>query len=239
MRWCVIKLLVLFYLLGSAIAFGDVLSLNRQAQEMEGWQVRVDERLLPGGEFDEAFGQRALSLLEANLVRIAALVPEPQLSDLRKVTIVLDEHPKLKAAQYHPSEEWLKDNDYEVSLAKCVHISQASFFADPKLIFQQPSVVLHELAHAYHDQVLTWDYPPIKEAYQAAVEEGQYEKVLHVSGRELRHYALTDHKEYFAEATEAWFGTNDFYPFVRPELERHDGQIYEVMGAIWGEKPKQ
>ena len=28
--------------------------------------------------------------------------------------------------------------------------------------------------------------------------------------------------EYFAEASEAYFGTNDFFPFVRIELRRHD-----------------
>ena len=55
-------------------------------------------------------------------------MPEPQLSDLRKVTIVLDEHPELKAAQYHPDKQWLQENGYEPSLAKCVHISRASFF---------------------------------------------------------------------------------------------------------------
>ena len=97
---------------------------------------------------------------------------------------------------------------------------------------------MHELAHAYHDQVLAWEYEPLVEAYEAAVTGGQYEKVLHVSGREQRHYALTNHKEYFAEATEAWFGSNDFYPFVRPELKAHDAKLYEVVESIWGEKKK-
>lgn len=198
--------------------------------------MRADERLLEGGEFHEEFGARALSLLRANLVRIGALVSEPQLSELRKVTIVLDEHPKLKAAQYHPSVEWLKKNGYESSLGKCVHISQASFFADPRLILHQPSMTLHELAHAYHDQVLGWEYGPIRKAFALAEVEGQYEKVLHIGGKKVRHYALTNHKEYFAEATEAWFGCNDFYPFVRPELKQHDAQIYEVMESVWGAK---
>ena len=220
------------------MALGEVAALDRKEQQLEGWRVRVDERLLEGGEFYEDFGERALALLTGDLVRIAALVPEPQLSELRKVTIVVDEHPKLKAAQYHPSENWLKENGYESSLAKCVHISRASFFASPQIVLQQPSVTLHELTHAYHDQVLSWEYEPIMEAFAAAEKEGQYEKVLHISGREQRHYALTNHKEYFAEATEAWFACNDFYPFVRPELKKHDAKLAEVMESIWG-KPKK
>ncbi|MGJ8723181.1 MAG: metallopeptidase [Roseibacillus sp.] len=232
------RIFALFYFFSGLVVFGQVVELDRKNQEMEGWTVRVDERLLAGGEFHEDFGEQALAVLGASLVRIAVLVPEPQLSELRKVSIVMDEHPKLKAAQYHPSEQWLEENGYESSLAKCVHISQASFFANPKLVFQQPSVVLHELAHAYHDQVLSWEYAPVMEAFQAAVAEGQYETVLHISGREAPHYALSNHKEYFAEATEAWFGCNDFYPFVRPELKKHDGKLYEVIKSIWG-APKE
>lgn len=46
--------------------------------------------------------------------------------------------------------------------------------------------------------------------------------------------AIADAKEYFAEATEAYFGTNDFYPFVRPELNEHDPEGYAVVRAMWG-----
>jgi hypothetical protein len=52
-----------------------------------------------------------------------------------------------------------------------------------------------------------------------------------------RHYALTDHKEYFAEMTEAFFGTNDFYPFVRGELKQHDRRTYDLLAGIWGVEP--
>ena len=31
----------------------------------------------------------------------------------------------------------------------------------------------------------------------------------------MRHYALTNHKEFFAEMSEAYFGMNDFFPFNR------------------------
>jgi dipeptidyl-peptidase-4 len=55
------------------------------------------------------------------------------------------------------------------------------------------------------------------------------------NGKTVRHYALTDHKEYFAEGTEAFFNRNDFYPFVRAELEKHDPTLHNLLLEIWGE----
>ncbi len=39
--------------------------------------------------------------------------------------------------------------------------------------------------------------------------------------------------EHFAEASEAFFGTNDFYPFVRAELRRHDPGMYALLEKLW------
>ena len=60
--------------------------------------------------------------------------------------------------------------------------------------------------------------------------------VLRASGRRERHYALNNEKEYFAEMTEAYFGTNDFYPFVRAELEEHDPKMFRLLQALWDAK---
>ena len=62
----------------------------------------------------------------------------------------------------------------------------------------QPWVMLHEMAHAWHDQVVTFKDPEILAAYKAAVESKKYDEVLHMNRKTPRHYALTDHKEYFA-----------------------------------------
>ena len=39
--------------------------------------------------------------------------------------------------------------------------------------------------------------------------------MLKIAHTEEKAYALNNPQEYFAEATEAFFGTNDFYPFVQ------------------------
>jgi dipeptidyl-peptidase-4 len=92
---------------------------------------------------------------------------------------------------------------------------------------------MHELAHSYHHCVLGHGNPDIREAYDKAVESGHYESVLHINGSSRRAYALNNDKEYFAEATEAFFGTNDFYPFVRSELQKHDPDMYQVLRKLW------
>ena len=46
-------------------------------------------------------------------------------------------------------------------------------------------------------------------------------------------YAITNHREYFAELSEAYFGRNDYYPFVRAELEAFDLGGYGVVHSAW------
>ena len=90
------------------------------------------------------------------------------------------------------------------------------------------------LAHSYHDQVLNFNHPEVVKAFDAAKEKGIYEKVLLFTGKQVKHYALSNHKEYFAESTEAYLGVNDFYPFVRAELKEHDPAMYQLMVKFWG-----
>ena len=99
-------------------------------------------------------------------------------------------------------------------------------------------MVLHELAHGYHHLVLGYDNKQVNEAYNQAVKEGGYESVLHINGQKRRAYALNNDQEYFAETAEAYFGTNDFYPFVRSELKEHDPRMFELHEQLWSNKPK-
>ena len=101
---------------------------------------------------------------------------------------------------------------------------------------KHPYVVLHELAHAYHNQVLEGGFaePRVKAAYDGAVEAGIYDEVMSHTGRKVRHYGLNNQMEYFAETTEAYFGVNDFYPFVRAELKEFDPMGFAMMEEIWG-----
>ncbi|MBG85965.1 MAG: metallopeptidase [Verrucomicrobiales bacterium] len=206
-------------------------------KKIEGWTVHVDPALLKGEHAEE--GGEALRMLADHLNRIAILVPEPQLTDLRKMEIWIERHhPLLGAMQYHPAVGWLRARGHDPRLAKMVHITRAAQLLEREQLLKHPAVILHELAHAYHDQILGFKHPEIVDAYKSAKESGTYEKVLLYTGRQVRHYGMNNEKEYFAEGTEAWFYRNDFYPFVRAELKEHDPKFHSVLEKIWGAKER-
>ncbi len=198
---------------------------------LEGWTVRIHRDLLTDAR-RELF-QDAWAELSNHLYRVRRTLPAKAVAKLRKVVIWLEhDNPHQDNACYHPSREWLKGNGYNPDKAKGVELGRAKTFLSHTR--HQPWLILHELTHAYHDQVLGWDHAGIKAAYKRAGKAGDYEKVLIWNGREGRHYAMTNHKEYFAETTEAYFGTNDIYPFVRAELKRHDPNMVAVIESVWG-----
>ncbi len=205
-------------------------------RNIEGWNVRVDDRLLKGES--AALGERALKLLNARLVAITIVVPEPALAKLRAVTIEMDlDYGPLGAMQYHPGAGWLKDNGYSADLVKCVHIPKVESFLSPFENHRMPWVVLHELAHAYHDQVLDFDEPRVTAAWKKFCDSGKYKSVLTSPGHMREHYGLTNQKEFFAEMTESYFGSNDFYPFVAGDLKQAEPEIFDLMAEIWGPLP--
>ena len=167
--------------------------------------MRVDDRLLQPP--NEALGQRALKMLEAKLTDITYVMPQEPLAKLRTVTIVLDlTHGKLRSMQYHPGADWLRENGYATNLVKCVHIPEAADLPTSRNVNEQPWVILHELAHAYHDQVLGFEDPRILKVFESYKKSGHGEAALLYNGTRVRHYGLTDQKEFFAEMTEAYFG---------------------------------
>ena len=194
-----------------------------------GWTVRVNRELITT---QSDLGSNALALLAVKLRDITNTVPARACEALKRVPLWLgvnDGH--APCAEYHPSKDWLARNGYNPDKAKAVEIGNARKFLDWSP--QQPAMILHELAHAYHDQVLGFSEPRIHAAYEHAKADGRYESVARNNGKKERAYALTDDHEYFAEATEAFFGTNDFYPFTRAELKPHDPEIFKILEEVW------
>ncbi|HEY8747857.1 MAG TPA: hypothetical protein VIM11_07775 [Tepidisphaeraceae bacterium] len=211
---------------------------SHTTRTIEGWTVRIDDRLL--ADPNRALGEQAIKLLTNRLADIVWVVPADKVEWLAKVPIVLDlTNGALLTAQYHPSAGWLRENGYDQSLAHCVHIPDAAYFASGKMSYEQPWAVLHELAHAYHDQVLGFDEPRIMAAWHRFVKSGKYKSVPHMNGRMREHYGLTNQKEFFAEMTEAYFGMNDFFPFNSAELRREEPELFQLMREIWGKLPNE
>ena len=118
-------------------------------------------------------------------------------------------------------------------MAKGIEFTNVSIFAAE--CRRMPLFILHELAHAYHDQLFGFEEARVKAAYQRAAERGDYGAVKNHAGKTMRAYAMTNPMEYFAETTEAFFGHNYFYPFNRDELKKHDPQMYRLLAHLWNQ----
>jgi hypothetical protein len=210
--------------------------VSHTERTVEGWKVQVDDRLLMGE--GAALGEKALKLLQTRLFEVKLLVPADKVERLQKVTIWLDQScGTIKSPQYHPNVDWLTQHGFVAELGRSVHIPSADYFVATRFQREQPLAMLHELAHAYHDQVLSFEHPEIKAAWRKFTEGGRYTSVLHANGKKRPHYAATNQMEFFAEMTESYFGANDFFPFNNAELLAEEPAIHALMGTIWGPLP--
>jgi hypothetical protein len=199
------------------------------AQEIEGWKVLVNNQLLSE---HAQLADKVLKLLKHQLYQITRVVPQEPLMELQRIPFWTEyKAPRHPCMCYHPSRRWLMENDFNPEKARSVEIANAENFL--KWTHDQPWMVMHELAHSYHHCVLGYDHSELNQVCKDAVKSKQYESVLHINGTPRRAYALNNDQEYFAEATEAFFGTNDFYPFVRSELKQHDPNMYELLKKLW------
>jgi hypothetical protein len=201
------------------------------ARQVRGWAVKVNKRLLV--KEHERLREEALELLDDHLYRIGRVVPAAALRKLRQVPVWVElAHPRHPCMCYHVSPEWLRQHGMNPAKAGGVELANCRNFLS--WTHDQPWMVLHELAHAYHHQVLGFDHAGVRACYREAMRAKRYDSVLHIGGGKRRHYACTNPQEYFAEMTEAYFGTNDFYPFVRAELKQVDPRMFALLEKVWG-----
>jgi Mlc titration factor MtfA (ptsG expression regulator) len=123
-------------------------------------------------------------------------------------------------------------------MAKAVEFTNVRIFQEETN--RMPNFALHELAHAYHDRELPKGFgnENIVAAFARAKENGKYNKVERHLGNGRKNtfekaYALTSPMEYFAESTEAYFSRNDFFPFNREQLEKHDPEMFQLLEKLW------
>lgn len=196
---------------------------------IEGYSVYVSPAAL--AHPDET--NPALEMLRDELREVDSIVPKKALPTLKKVAFWIEyNNPDFPCACYHVDSGWLKEHGYNPNKVRSVEIANPkNFVAWIKL--NQPLMVLHELAHAYHDIEFGYDDKYIAACHKRALASGQYESVAHNRGGTRRHYALNNPMEYFAEMTEAYFGENDFYPFNRAQLKEYDPWGYEMVRRMW------
>lgn len=198
-------------------------------QIVEGWNVNINRKLL---KEDTETTKKAIDLLALKLKIVKAAIPvEHHLALTQTVFWLEKDTTDFYGMVYHPSSKWLKEHGYNPKKARAIEISNIQNFI--KRDATQPWHVLHELAHVYHHQVITYDFQPIIKAYKHAKTQGLYQRIPRNNGQIMAAYAITNFKEYFAELTEAYFGNNDFFPFNREQLKGYDNQGYLAIKKAW------
>lgn len=215
-----------------------VVSESASKFRLHGWAIVLNHELW---DTIPEQTQTMLKLMSVQLKRIIDVMPAKPLKRIQQVKVWINPQydgvqPK---AEYHPGKDWLKENGRAVEMVKSIEVTNVKNFEFENK--RMPYVMLHELAHAYHDQVLGFKDVRIREAFERATDSGVYDDVRRFTGRKYiqdKAYALSNHKEYFAESTEAYFGKNDFFPFDRQELKQADAEMEKLLLDIWGEPEK-
>jgi len=198
--------------------------------DVKGWSFHIHKEYLYG---DQDVLDNTLKNAEIQLGHVEILVPEKAVKKLRNVPIWVT--PGRRTAEYHWKRKWLIDNGRNPDMAHSIQITDIN--ALRRTSPTGPWVLLHELMHGYHDREISEeDNKAIIDAYKSALEKGFYLNVLHSKRRRdtrVKAYAATRMEEYFAETCEAYFGVNDFYPFVKAELREYDPAIYEIIERVY------
>lgn len=244
MKYPIVRLTLLVILLLNLIASarpaysGETSSvIGRQSTTIEGWRVLISDTLI---EQEQAATKEAVELLTKQLQEIVRVVPAKAVVELRKVPLWLSpEYPQIPPrAEYHPNAGWLREHHRDPAMAKGIEFTNIRIFRLETN--RMPNFTLHELAHAYHDRVLPQGFAnrDIQAAFERAKREGRYDSVEQRFGdgrsANARAYALTNPMEYFAEGSEALFSTNDFFPFDREQLTKHDPAFSSLLQKLWG-----
>jgi dipeptidyl-peptidase-4 len=219
-------------------------------QESENWEIastldgdyeRKNVRSFPvyvAPEFGSHHGsllEQCLEVLDSNVKRIEDVIPSSAWRRISRTPIWLEYEPDWPhGGAYFSSREWLAENG--MSVAKARSIQFASSLA--AMVGSQQNPLMHELAHAYHDLVLSYFHPQISAAFERARASGRYNAVRHSSGRWERAYAMKNPREFFAMLSEAYFGTSDSFPFTRDDLKAFDPDSYRVISEAW-ERPSE
>ncbi len=217
---------------------GNQSKIDRETRDVSGWQVHIAKKLLKTEAEDTA---KALAGLKKMLDEIVRDVPAAAVVEMKKVPLYFSPayKPGQSGAEFHPGADWLRDNGRDPAMVRGVEFSGVhDFEAEMR---RMPNFALHELAHAYHFRTLPegFDNAEIKAAYERTKLRGLYDRVERTLGNGNpntfeRAYAMTNAMEYFAETTEAYFSRNDFFPFTREELLRHDPEMHALLEKLWG-----
>lgn len=197
---------------------------------VHGFSVLINPDVDASGQI----GIDAMAELDDQLAAVVSYLAGDVLTQMQQVRIWVEtDQLSDRSGQFHVSELWLTNNGYNPEKAGAVEISNTRIFVQNARELNV-STVLHELSHARQLHLTNNNSAlDFEGVYNNALASGTYESVEYVTGTLRPAYAMTNSQEYFAELSEAYFATNDFFPFNRAELLDFDPDGYELVLQAW------
>ncbi|MBI1915193.1 MAG: hypothetical protein HYS12_10710 [Planctomycetes bacterium] len=208
---------------------------------IEGFTVLLSKETLANAD-SSTYERKPLEVLEMELKTLTRIMPARALNILRTVRIWVDWSESKEVtngrmgsalAVYYGGHQlaMLRKGEHPLR-AKSVSILQMKALT----LEHQPKrdsgrcVILHEVAHAVHFELLGGNNNlQIKAAFKQAMERKLYDPKM---------YVATNEAEFFAELSCAYFGQLHHYPRNRADLKKHDPVSYKLMESVWG-RPKE
>jgi len=177
--------------------------------DIEYHDFHIDDRQLEAGQ-REAFTASIIGQLD---IVERAKVPAPMLAFFRQTRIEVDPAIKGNPGVFR------------------VDQGPGAVFVRPEPFPANKPILLHELLHAYHFNVLTLRNPAILDGFAAASQPGVYSAAFH------RAHFLENAKEYFAVTGTIYLvGEIQQPPFNCAVLAKNDGAYLAFLGATFGSR---
>ena len=217
---------------------------NYEVSNILGWNLYIEQSVSKNKKLNKIIKKE----ITEGIKRFIDVVPDESLKFLKTIPIWVSNEPTYPLREnergvipFHHDENWLRDHGLNPHMAPGVHvINPEAALIEHKIFEWGPMTMLHELAHAFHIVHRGYDDPLITKSYTKAIARGLYMKVPDRKDKKKRvkAYAASNKAEYFAEATEAYFGHNDWFPHNRKELKAYDPGAYQMVQKAWGIKIK-
>ena len=115
---------------------------------------------------------------------------------------------------HQPKAGRLRRHGYPAEFDKWVHLPRANNALTRRTLNQQTWVIFPVPAHAFHDQKLAFDQPRFKHACQGFKRSGHGNPGLFFDISRIKHYRLSDEKEFFARTTASFFQQQRCLPLL-------------------------
>jgi hypothetical protein len=193
----------------AALLVSCLASLNAMATDYNGFQI--DEHLLDAGQRAAFSGAPATSVIEQLKIVESVGLPPAVLEGLKKTRINVDPDLRGQPGIFN------------------VRQGEGAVWIRPIVFPANKPILLHELLHAYHYNVLTMRNREVQGAYERAKSDGQFPAAWQSS------HFLENAKEYFAvTGTLYLFGDIQQPPFRCTELAKLGADYLAFLAAQFG-----